>query len=79
MYLYAVTVSVCVCASVYQSRERMGGWDPRPLAQCCPVCPPEVGRGTTTHQKLEVHLSRLSVVYLKCYLFTWDAQYLLQE
>lgn len=53
-HLYILHVSV-----VDQSREGVGGWDPRSLAQCCPLCPPEAGRGTTAHQKLEV-LSCLS-------------------
>lgn len=39
---------------VRQSRERVGGWYPWSLPQCCPLRPPQVGRGTATHQKLEV-------------------------
>ena len=46
---------ICICSTcVCQSGERVGGWDPRPVTQCCSLRPPEVGRGTTTHQELEV-------------------------
>ena len=55
-----VTVNTTVCifyifhVSVCQGGERVGGWDPRSLAERCPLCPPEAGGGTTAHQKLEV-------------------------
>lgn len=43
---------LCIC--VCQSGERVGRWNPWSLPQCCPLRPPQVGRGTATHQKLEV-------------------------
>lgn len=39
---------------VCQSGERVGRWNPWSLPQCCSLRPPQVGRGTATHQKLEV-------------------------
>lgn len=39
---------------LHQGGERVGGWNPWALTQCCALRPPEAGRGTTAHQKLEV-------------------------
>lgn len=52
VYVAHMFLHVCVC--VCQSGERVGRRYPWSLPQCCSLRPPQVGRGTSTHQKLEV-------------------------
>lgn len=75
VYVAHMFLHVCVC--VCQSGERVGRRYPWSLPQCCSLRPPQVGRGTSTHQKLEVRSPQDACSFTKYsrYIEFWDISF----